>query len=673
MSLRDDTVSTMPLLKTMMMPEISKSDQAPDVGLDTLGSVGSSVDYNLSYVVAADISATLPVTTVLNVTASDYAVPGTGLLLSFPKASVDAVYHCGIVPGGPATNIHVASDVFANRPTTAQLRGLDISSHYYGASAAGGATTNYNAYAFEFFDDVVLPRVGQGVGIQISPDLSENFSSVRQYARILKLYSTTRSGSNIDLAGTCTTGVFEDIRDILQVMGTNGVRRAFPQSAMAQQSTSRQDVLKAVSIKHGIVNLMGPDYPRAWQAPDTQRTDILKAEFLRFENLATWPWPTTQYQWAADRVQHGTQTWFTPYNTRMYVSNYTTGSGAPGGYQVIQTPSINVDGVLDVDYSFGLHFNVPSWTMGMDPMIIKVTANAIHVFATLGADGFVRYVLADESQTFEVANNESFFQLLLTGVPDPLIAERYTAKFRPRMLRNGVAVNDGGFYLGTLVTTSWICVRRGGIAVTDTVQVQFQGVSAQVRARSVDADGRLEAHVIRYDDVTEGQQVQFQGVGLLQSLAKGSLAPFVRGSAMVTVPDSTFSKLVNTLWQFTSQFRRMYIMSDYATRIVPFMQSATADSIIDLLQGADRVTQKVAEAAGNAAGVFGNLLGGVGGLLGGRDGNVIGSALGGVGDALFGGAAGQFSSGADGATGGAHGSFGYQGSAAGGFRRRRGD
>lgn len=224
------------------------------------------------------------------------------------------------------------------------------------------------------------------------------------------------------------------------------------------------------------------------------------------------------------------------------------------------------------------------------------------------------------------------------------------------MLRPSFATTDGGKYLGTLisVTCTWVDASThtnilafgatSDIAyITGNIGCNVSNMSMRVRGRNVDKEGTVGiAHIIRYDDVTEGQQVQFQGSAIVQGVAQGSLMPFVTKSVgVVTLPETLVTKLLNLLWGRNRNFRRICTLREYRDTIAPAAAELTPAKLLSIINNLDPVEREVALNAAAAGGFFGPLAKMAGTAIGGLFGQPalggqIGEMAGGIGDGIFG-------------------------------------
>lgn len=610
--------SIIPLLQVMMVPSDHATEVAPDVGVSGVNAFFLSIWTSSNYVIRADPAPVL----VGTYTYSDIASSATGMYMSLPQESHESQWHMGFVPAG--ATFALASLPYATVPPTDLLRGFDIRPHYFGAwqqNLIQTTTTATNAFQFTYESELALPRLGSDSAIAYQPPLPANLSKVRAFASDFKISSTTLSGINFNLTGVFHSGVITDTRYIAQMaIEANAPRRAYPPSALSQQSVTRPDDLVNAPLVGGAIDLMGPDYPRQWCSVDVDATDTLESEWRSFQYStgdSTKPIVPLQ-DYSVTRLYGAynvAQLWITPWDTNFYISNRSTSSGPPTNHQRILYGAINEDGVLDVDID--VKASVASERVGStgDTVIYQYAANFIHVFAYIGSDGLVRYNLRSSTDMVDLTDRHTMIALALTnnGAPGfavptdttqvPWQAPR-TLSSRPRMLRSGMANTTGGKYLGTLCTLS-LMVENHNITTAQWAVYAYP-CEVRVRARNVDAPGRVgPAHIIRYDNVGVGQQITFAGTQWLQCVAQGNLMPFIQTNGQqLTVPDNIFSKFVDLLWATSPLYRRILSLAEYDRVIKPYFRELTLRELEGSIQKFDDWTATRVHSLGAAGGFF---------------------------------------------------------------------
>jgi hypothetical protein len=613
-------LSIVPLLKTMMVPSDHATEIAPDAGISGVNAFIHAIKSTFNYDVKPDV----PPGTVGNLSYSDVVSYGSGLYLSLPQESHESLWHMGFVMAG--SGILVQSNVFDQYPAASVNRGFDTRPHYFGATQNNGTfgtITNYNTANFTYIGDLALPRVGANFGITFATNVSKNYSKVRAFAADYKISSTTISGSNIQFNGVFHSGVISDTRYSSQIqLDTGFAKEAYPAIALTTQSITRPDDLNNVTVAAGAIDIMGPDYPRQWCSVDVDATDTLASEWKSFPYAVTSSVVSPLVSNAVAGTigcYHVAQLWVTPTDTEFYISNKTASvpGGAPANWQKISYGAINEDGVLDIDISIKASI-ARDITVLDEQLIWQYVANFIHVFAYVGVDGLVHYNFASEKQSHPYSLIESFSQQNLANngaTGNANITQSGTqsyvnyqpekiVKCRPRMTRVGMASLTGGKYLGTLCTLSmyidnWEEAKGGGLHYV----YAYPG-TVRVRARNVDAPGRVgPAHIIRYDGLGVGQQMSFSGTTWIQGIALGQLAPFIQTNGFnLTVPDNIFSKFVELLWSMSPKYRRIMTLQQYITQVKPYFKDLDLRELLASLNSLDPDTASMAKSLGYSGG-----------------------------------------------------------------------
>jgi hypothetical protein len=637
-----------PLLKTMMIPSDHATEVAPDVGVSGVNAFINSITTSFTYDVKTD-----PVGGVSGAfTYTDVSSYASGMYLSLPQESFESMWHMGYVP--PGASASVASGTYNTYPVAATARGLDMYLHYVGAQAqavAVNAGVNYCGFKLTYVGELALPRVGPNNGITWQPSIPTNYSKVRAFAADFKMSSTTISGVNFNLNGMFHSGVIADTRFISQVQtDANAPRRAYPASALNQQSVTKPDDLRNSTVTKGAIDLMGPDYPRQWTSVDVDATDSLNAQWQ------TYPYTTvanpivsglSSTAVSSQGAYHIAQLWITPTDTELYVINKSNPFGVPLNWQKIYFGAINEDGVLDID--IGLRMSIAGNTaQQQDHCAWDYLANFVHVYAYIGADGLVRYNLYSETQkrTYTTAQSMQEFNMNNQGLVGPVTTSTGMAitppppvqvSCRPRMLRTGMQNTTGGKYLGTLCTLS--ALWAGAQAMGNLYSVNVYPSTVRVRARNVDTPGRVgPAHIIRYDGLGIGQQIAFAGTQWLQGIALGNLAPFIGSNGQTfTVPDNIFSKFVELLWALSPLYRRIMSLEEYDKVIKPYFRDLTINDLMGSIDRLDEASHQAAVSLGRSGGFIPQIAGSmasaglgsaaqrVGEMLGGRVGGEVAS------------------------------------------------
>jgi len=609
-------LSVVPLLKSMMVPSEYQSEIAPDAGISGVNAFIHNIKCSFTYDVKPD-----PVAGAEGAQAkwNDFASFTSGMYLSLPQESHESLWHMGFVK--PGAEFSVLAGGYAFFPVEATRRGFDIRAHYFGPYIAGSTSTCsfFPDYKLTYNGELALPRIGTNVGITYATSVSNNYSKVRAFAADFKMSSTTISGTNFNMSGTFHSAVISDTRYISQVsVDVSAARNAYPPAMLLAQSVTKPDDLDNSEIMKGAIDIMGPDYPREWCSVDVDATDTLNSQWQTFQYVIPSGTPIVNQLQASQAISLGprnvAQLWVTSTDTSFYISNSSApvSNGAPANWQRFYYGAINEDGILDIDVSLRASLASSSAVM-LSPCQYDYVANFIHVFAYIDETGYVRYNMASETQKVGITALESYAQLsqfnnglsppaLMTGTTQIPNMPASIVKSRPRMQRNGMSVNTGGKYLGTLVTLSMLFNSQE--VPTDQVSVYAYSSSIRVRARNVDAPGRVgPAHIIRYDGLGVGQQMSFAGTTWLQGIALGQLAPFINSNGTaLTVPDNIFSKFVELLWAYSPKYRRIMTLSDYNQFVKPYFRDLTLKELVSSIASLDDDTSSIIRNLGISGG-----------------------------------------------------------------------
>lgn len=442
--------------------------------------------------------------------------------------------------------------------------------------------------------------------VKISPDLSQQFSQVRLYSGDLRLICDTVPIGLTALNGYFSAGAFSDSRDVSLVDGGSASAAAnqstFSPSDLVQASVTSKDGLKEVNVMKGIVSVIGSDIPPFYKPPLTDETDEISSGWAtydcdRYVSYNTSPLkrvPLNNDPTNTVNV-HGNEhmylaVWVTPWTTTAsnYVSNQVV---------TIQTDPINMCGVLDIDISASIKGNstadVAINNSVMVPIVKQIRTLTFPVFVTCTAapNYSCLYRIFTESSTHTVWPMNDGGDSAESSGWDPnapaalfLGTQMHHVKHssRPRMFQKG-GMTDTGMYLGTLC---YIVLANpsvypsidpgfGTSGATTPPNPAVSGVNPssflphvemRVRARSLYNMGEIgPMRVIRWDGLSDGQQIKLDGVFNAQCIPEGNLAPFVTDLAMYSDTAHNVNALVflAELYNGDSPFKRNWTGDEY--------------------------------------------------------------------------------------------------------------
>lgn len=632
------------------------------------------VDYETTYAVTSKVTAAQRLAFGVDVhptgvwLANDMPENDTGYFIHFTQEGVDAIYHYGVVMGSKTQFVGVSASTGATGIANVQnFNGLTLAGHCWVAPVGGTtAGASYSladqpAFCLCYQQPLLIPRLGAAGGIKVSPELDKNFSRCRMYAGRIDIYSSTIPTGNASLNGTFTTSAIADTRDIAS-NEVSGIINSYDVTDLQQQSVSASDVLKGVPAVEGIVSLIGPDFPQDYTQPSQASTDTLHGEFkeVQITNFNASPWPTATVVDPPTNLPPPRQVatiWVSPWATRFSVSNTSTANGNYNGSSVtgfndplyhnyVYPGAINETGIFDVSVRCRWHMNASE---NNNDNSAQTRVSFTYIFAHIDDRNLVRYSMRSEIKSETKYMRDQMWTRNFTTS-----GGSYTDALEPPSVFTCNAMRmrrpPGAKFIGCFIsiTSSWVQAPDVSAA-----NIGFSDLNLMVQARNVDQIGRVgPAHIIQYQKMAIGQNIEVKGEMLVQCVAQGDLASFTQ--SMVTEGRSTadlnVQGLLFSLFKSNQYVRRFYNRQIYQARIIPWVEELTADALIAQLEGTNGM------GAAASAGLFSGLGQSLGGLAG-PMGGAIGGALGGIGDALFG-SSGQF---------GAAGQFGSQFSSAGQF------
>lgn len=466
----------------------------------------------------------------------------SGLIIWQPNRGAGSLYRYGLVP--------------QNTTVMNGARGLLL--HY----GLGGIA--YNSSVAVPYNSAIANDT-----IKIAPDLSLSFSAVRVYSGDLRVICDTVPIGNTALNGYFSCGSFSDTRDVSQVTEGGGApNNAFAPADLVQNSVTSKDGLKEVSAMKGIVSLVGSDIQPFYSPPNTDETDVLNGGFRTYDLTSTAQGMVAPSALGAGGVWNFAHTWVSPWDIQY------TGVTSPPCYNLNPGP-INLNGVLDFKVNFGWIGN--SGSPDTEGVYKKVTCEFRHVFVTCtsyssSTPWACNYSTVIEKYDTTVGPSE-------TSNPANNSYSRLTCDSTPRQYQYSFIVQSptktGGMYLGTQVVIS---VQNVSAAIPSGVVFgQSPTYTLSVRARSIYTLGELgPTRVIRWDGMSDGQQIKVDGCINAQCIPEGAIAPFVQGAAMYsdTAHNLNSMTFLAELYNGDSPFRRNWTgdaYDDFMRTIFPML------------------------------------------------------------------------------------------------------
>lgn len=543
---------------------------------------------------------TAPVHVLLNMDANVETQTGfgpvsntSGMFLWLPVEAYNALWHFGFVPAG-YTEI---GDVTTNGFVTGSAN-----------SYINNNQTGIRALTFDQELAVPYGVTAQNYTIRFSPGLARDYRSVRAFNGGLQFSSTTVSLGANTLGGRLNASVVPDTVDIAQKAG-----EAFSSVEINTAAVLSKEKVISVGAQEGIRMNIGDDVRQVFQEPNTYAVnDTLGPEALVFQESYPFGTPLSYVatiagingnnnEWGLDGLLDCF--WISPrattvplsemYNASSIITNNCTlvsSTWTPTKANLTKTTGvvsqIGESDWLDIQLRYYLNANVSS-TLFQAPFIL-FTAKFNHCFASIDSarNGTLSYRWYPESKQwlmpaassgpanddFQVATftSRSNLQTGLNSMSESVIGAKVPTATNTY---SAGALGNVGKYIGTFVTVN-ACLRStllsDGLAVLGNQSINFAVSQKEVYAQAHDGNNRGTrgpAHILRYDDLSVGQNISISGQINLQAVAQANLQQLYKaGSSVLRSPiKQDFLSIVHTLYTTESikDFKCVYPLSEY--------------------------------------------------------------------------------------------------------------
>jgi len=612
------------VIKTMLHPQSGSTALATNEA----GASGfvQNITTELTFKVVADIPA-IPGDNL------EHVPSASGMVLWLTQDGLNSLFHMGFVPGGAV--VELPSGGPANTP----LRGMTTQGTFYGPNGTGAAFAGLdfdaNGWHIDYTAEVALPRSGVGNIIKLSPELDKNFSRVKSLAGSFTVQGSTVSIGVLALDGQLAGGAVADPRDIAQNTA-NGVATSYSGSDLKTGSVTVKDGVSQVSLQDGMIMIIGPDLPNKFTAPRQVLTDTLEAEYFVLDSIIKFqPNLFGALVGTPDQTAPAVtifQMYVTPWKQNMWVA--TAGqlpSVVPTYYTRVDVDPIGETGVIDikVEVKLGMAINADpaapnDW---QKDNVMSINVNAMHIYERIGADGAVHRTVFSErySEQRSMAWVKS-----AAGSRSNSNDSSLMCTFEPRRFRK--SFDETGKYMGSNIYASAQWDKIEAISALSRIIVNVSAPIISISARNDDKEGRLQAHIIRYDNASPTQQITMRGLIKTLAIPRGQVAAFVQAAiaAASTASDSDVLNFALGLWNSdNTTFRRIYPLQEYNRDVLGIVDTLNSQ-LLEVLASRSKSGLNL-RASGQAAGLFGIIRG------------VLPAALD-LGEQLFGGeATGQFS------------------------------
>lgn len=467
----------------------------------------------------------------------------------------------------------------------------------------------------------------------ISPDLGQDFSVVRCYAGMISLQSDAVPIGNTALTGRFAGGSINDIRDMFQ--SSTG---ALTESNLQQQTMTSKDGIKNVGVSDGIVSILGPDLVPTFGPPDMSNVrgnGISDTEVLHVPGGVM----TGAYVYGTSGV-YARPVFLTPIE------------GCTCNFE--PTPGVITNSVqmspLPMHQSVRISCEAPSismWTGGVDDRLEAYTSyQVMHLYASVRDDGTVNL-----DNTVDVVDKVSTGGVGVHCWDETVLGPTWSVmntaptNYPPFSFSfsTPMPMSRGNMYVGSLIVPILNTEYVGAPGPEDNLHYSIDsrydiGWKIAVEALDLYNSGTLgPTRVLRWDNVSPGQELKLDGLLLAQCVPEGQIAPFVSPTAQMqqVALHLNVYPWINTVFNGTGPYRRIWNGKEYANMVSMLRDMSSEDS--------SKITPEDTT-AGEAAGLFSSIGSFAGNTLGGLVDDGLSSIFGKAAGQFGGNAAGQFAS-----------------------------
>lgn len=526
-----------------------------------------------SFTKKLDVSANFVVDDSAIGTATTEKIPtSSGMILWMPNRGAGSMWHMGFVSAGVT------------------VPGNGIRGWYSSTADFQGAVPPGSLFpdtVLRYDSPLAIPYNGTITSdlIKISPDLELSFSQVRVYSGDLRVICDTVPIGNLALNGYFSAGCFSDTRDVCQVAdGAGNPSNCFAPGDLVQLSITTKEGLKEVPAMKGVVSLVGSDIQPFYSPPNADYTDSVNAGWVTYNGLAGGYSPilnalVSNSQYCISR------NWISPWNTS--IQNTGTTVCIPAYNNINATP-INIAGVLDFKVHLICSVNNSANSNGCNQKyrvrfahyFVSCTSNTGNTATAYG----VNYVRKWEEYDYHVLDGDWCTQGTSTFVPPTFGgARRISVESNPRMYQQGLtSAGVSGMYLGTQIEV-W-AMNHSQVSSNHVSFGKIGAYEIQVRARNLYGLGEIgPARVIRWDAMSNGQQIKVDGCINAQCIPEGAIAPFVQTAAMYSDTATNLNAITTLaeLYNGESPFRRNWTGESYDEFMRTVFPNFSLKSLVD--------------------------------------------------------------------------------------------
>ena len=394
--------------------------------------------------------------------------------------------------------------------------------------------------------DCAVPYALSAGQVRLGQDVTRDFSVTRMVAAHVNVSSRGIAIGSTAITGKVTWGVVADTRDIEKL--------GWRPEAIVQQTPVSKDAALQQNIADGVDMILACDIPTMFSVPNRDNHWSENGEKQVFE-LALDNLP-------AMNVAAGTTV-----DTNLPPVFISPRGLTLAGHTSLQTEAIGIAGQCKHFMHFHATYSTiqPPQQSGLNCLF---TVNFQDVFAILLKTGQIVYTFAPPVTRPYVLPPDSPLEYLIA------FRGEYISIDHADLL---VTNDQGGMYVGTRIY----------ITVTNASNAAFDVRLAYCFAGTVSIDLFNEgevgpARIVRYDGVSEGQQLTVTGSLLVECVPEGNIAPFIIPTERI-VPRAVSINIYNFLSiMYNSKntlFKRMWQSAEYVKLITSVVPNLTIDKL----------------------------------------------------------------------------------------------
>lgn len=527
----------------------------------------------------------------------------TGLLFQFLELGSVSIYAFGIVPKGAQSviaNGNVNPSIAVSIPTQAD------------PTVSGTASTPLiNGITYIGETAVPFKSGANGITVNIAPNLPQNYSETRTYASYLQAINNTIATGTADLNGTFAVAAIADTRGPLSCP-TDG-SQVYSPTQLCQSAMTTRDGIRNIRGERGVTAIMGPDMPFETGPPNATISDLAFSGWTLIPDSAISYTPSLTYSWSgATPTQIYAYpvpmmvSWVSPWNTQAQYNR--TSAGTPTCNQFTGATSAYNIGELDaydIGVRYSITFSVPLGAISAIPsnfggFYYEVVAT--HYFAVATTTGALQYTVVPETlERNTISCGANYNWVSWTGLEVNDAVHRTTL---PKFFQTDFTTV--GKYIGTLVAIQ--VGRMDCVLLNGTITANLSNVNLLVKARQLYRKGELSARIFRWDNMSIGSNLRFEGTMLVQAVPSATTQSLVKNVGNNASAGSDISQVLflAAVFNYSPLFARVFPNDKY-NELTQIVKNLSPDEFFTRYASHPQTV-----AAFEAAGFFDDLLSSLG-------------------------------------------------------------